>query len=145
VEWLPLSFPALAIMHAYATHRAGRTLGKAVMELEVVDVETLRKPSTARAIRRSLALFAVPIIVTSMDIFRQQSASAGAPPDEPQGGVVLGVNGVLGIVLLLWVLGCLVNLMFASLRSSGRRTWWDRVGKTMVRYRTTRRSLASGS
>ncbi len=147
IESIPLSIPALAIMHTYANYRAGRTLGKAVMELEVVDVETLRKPSLARALRRSLALFLVPILLTSIEALLDQpeiTVGVGGPPAEPQ-GVMLGSNGILGIVLGLWLVVCLANLLFASLRSSGRRTWWDRVGRTMVRYRTTRRSLAGDS
>lgn len=143
LDSVPLSFPAIAAMHTYANHRGGRTLGKAVMELEVVDVETLKKPELARSIRRSLAVFAVPIILTTIEAFLdKQPVSAATPPNEPG---FLSVDGILGIVLLLWVICCLANLLFASLRSSGRRTWWDRIGRTMVRYRTTRRSLAGGS
>jgi uncharacterized RDD family membrane protein YckC/predicted Ser/Thr protein kinase len=139
VEDVPILFPALALMYAYALAKAGRTFGKTVMELEVVDVDTLKKPTLARAIRRSLMMFGLPILIELIEPF---------VPSEPSsaegGGITIG-GDLLGGLVVLWIVLCLINLMVASLRASGRRTLWDRVARSMVRYRTTRRSLADHS
>jgi uncharacterized RDD family membrane protein YckC len=141
LESIPLSIPALAVMHVYATTRAGRTLGKAVMELEVVDIDTLQRPPLARAIRRSLMLFGFPIVATWVEAMIERP-EIPTTAEVSERGAVINSESLFGLLVLLWVIACLVNLMHASLRVSGRRTWWDRVARTMVRYRTTRRSLA---
>ncbi len=138
---IPLVFPIFAILQAWATHR-GTTFGKAVMELEVIDVETLGRPSLARAIRRTLMMLGIPLLIDLIQPF-VETAATGTGASDP--GFKITVDNTLDLVTGLWCLAAFVNLTYASLRVSGRRTWWDRVGRTMVRYRTTRRSLAPGS
>jgi hypothetical protein len=140
VENIPLVFPLFALLQVWTTHR-GTTFGKTVMELEVIDVETLGKPSISRAIRRTLMMLGVPLVSELVQPFVEATNQVAAE----QPGFQLTVENALGILTLVWMIAAFTNLAYASLRASGRRTWWDRVGRTMVRYRTTRRSLAPGS
>jgi len=136
---VPLVLPIFAILQTLATHR-GTTFGKAVMELEMIDVDTLGRPSLARSIRRTLMMLGVPLLADLIQPFFDHGST-----DPAESGFQISFESVLGIITVLWCVAGLVNLTYASLRASGRRTWWDRVGRTMVRYRTTRRSLAPGS
>ena len=138
---VPLAFPLIAIMQVWTTHRGGATFGKTVMELEVIDIDTLGKPSLPRSIRRTLMMLGIPLIVEILQSFLTEPATPGTGKN----GFVLDLDGVLDAIVIVWMLAAIVNLAYASLRASGRRTWWDRVGHTMVRYRTTRRSLARDS
>ncbi len=140
LDRFPFALPALACMHVWATHRGGRTFGKTVMELEIVDIDTLGRPSWPRSIRRMLMLLGLPIVASWIAAVMQRPEVA---VDQP--GRQFGSDDLFGGVLVLWLVVCMANLAYSSWRASGRRTWWDRVGRTMVRYRTTRRSLAAGS
>jgi uncharacterized RDD family membrane protein YckC len=140
LDSVPIAFPLIALLQVWSTHRGGATFGKAVMELEVIDVDTLGKPSIPRAIRRTLMMLGVPLLAEVLTPFvpNEQVSPDGA-------GIQINPDSALDILTITWMIAALVNLTYASLRSSGRRTWWDRVGRTMVRYRTTRRSLARSS
>jgi uncharacterized RDD family membrane protein YckC len=106
------------------TARTGRTLGKWLFELEVVDVVTGGKPTLRRAALREILPIAAPCLVS-------------------------GINSVLGhrgykldtvAEAMFAVLSCAppVLLVWASLRSIAKRTPWDKLSHTMVRYRTRR-------
>ncbi len=142
IERIPLVFPIICMMQVWATHRGGATFGKSVMELEVIDVDTLGRPSISRAIRRTVMMLGLPLLIDVIQPFFAEAATAGT---SGQPGIQVSVDDALYLFTGLWCVAAFFNLAYASLRSSGRRTWWDRVGRTMVRYRTTRRSLAPGS
>jgi len=104
--------------------RTGRTLGQSLLELEVADVRTGGKPSLGRAAIRAGVLVAAPLVYASTE-------------------VVLGLRGyelesVVDDVLAAAVCAVPLALLWASLRSVGKQTVWDKLSGTMVRYRTRR-------
>jgi hypothetical protein len=118
-------FLALAVYQALAVSRWGRTAGKALFELEVVDTATLARPRPTVAIRRSLAMLGVPTLawgvqdaLSALDIDRAAELAEVA-------------------AFLVFPLGLLL-LLHASLRRSGKRALWDRLSGTVVRYRAAR-------
>jgi len=117
---------ALAIMFAVATlclARWGTTPGKALLELEVVDVGTNRKPSLTRAFVREVTLMG-PMLATS---------------------IIRYTHIVYLDVVFTLIAGTLpvLALFVSAWRSQGKRTPWDRVARTQVRYRASRRSSAA--
>ncbi len=128
IETTPVSVVILAVLQALTTARTGTTPGKSVMELEVVDVETLQRPRLSRTIRRSLVLYGLPILALWLDVILQDRTSE---------------RDLFSLIFLGWVVLGLLALIYASLRATGKRTLWDRASRTMVRYRTTRRSVGS--
>lgn len=140
---IPVTLPAVALMYVWAIHRKGATLGKAVMELEVIDVDTLARPSIGRATWRALVMFGLPIVLQIVDVIFFSPPPATV--EQPESGGQMVIDNLPDLLAGLWLLAWMGNLAYASLRASGRRTWWDRLAHTMVRYRTTRRSLAGGS
>ncbi|HEU4733348.1 MAG TPA: protein kinase [Kofleriaceae bacterium] len=109
---------------AVLTARYGRTPGKSLFELEVIDVETGGRPSLRRAVIRTAVLSALPLagvlVSRLLKLYGYELdesieiafvSAACAPP-----------------LLLVW----------ASLRSVSKRTLWDKLSGTMVRYRTRR-------
>jgi uncharacterized RDD family membrane protein YckC len=141
VDSMPIVLPLLAAFQALAVIRWGRSPGKAAMELEVVDVETLARPRPAQTIARTLMLFGFPIAAVTLEALLPGTTQAVTDP--PKVGLSITASNWAGIGTLLWVIVCFVSLLFASPWISGRRTLWDHVAGTMVRYRTRRRSLAS--
>lgn len=106
----------------FCVRRWGRTAGKALFELEVVDMETSQRPPLARAIRRSLALFGIAF-----------AAAWVGPLWKVAGYRTLGdVISVLGLATIP-VSGAL--LLYASARNTSKRAIWDRASSTLVRYR----------
>jgi uncharacterized RDD family membrane protein YckC/tRNA A-37 threonylcarbamoyl transferase component Bud32 len=124
---LLLQFVVMTAYFGFAHARWGRTIGKAIFELEVVDVVTTRKPSLAVSLRRAIIMFAIPIILGVLEIAVDVLTDDREVPD------VISA----GLTTLLAVLGGLA-LLYASARVSGKRAPWDRWCGTMVRYRTTR-------
>ena len=115
----------LVLYHALATARWGRTAGKAIFELEVVDVATAARPRFRQALRRALSMFGVPMIalwllIITLDLERDAA------------------NRIIGFVMALPMLAGVLLLFYASSRIAGKRAKWDRFAGTMVRYRTTR-------
>ena len=90
-------------------------------------------------------MFGVPIVLSWAQAIFDEPVVDTTKVEVSQRGAQVSSESLFGLVLGIYVVAWLANLAYASLRSSGRRTWWDRVAKTMVRYRTTRRSLAAGS
>jgi len=104
--------------------RKGRTLGPWLFELEVVDVATGGKPRLGRAAIRVVLPIALPLAGSLIEY-------------------VLGLYGyefdtVLDVGFgITWLVPPLA-LLWASLRSVGKQTPWDKLSRTMVRYRTRR-------
>ncbi|HEY5935355.1 MAG TPA: protein kinase [Kofleriaceae bacterium] len=119
---MPIVIPVLAIYTALCVARWGRTAGKALIELEVAAIDTGKKPTLARSIRRSIALFGVPIALSVFDlVFDFTDMKLGAD--------------LAGVATFLSMLGGVLLLLYASLRMSAKRTIWDRASGTVVRYR----------
>jgi serine/threonine-protein kinase len=120
----------LYIMLAYALYRSvfvarsGRTLGLWLFELEVVGTETGGKPALRQAVIRVLVPAGVVAIATV--------------PDRVLGLYDYKLDTIAQIVVI--AIACLppLALLWASLRSVGKQTIWDKLSHTMVRYRTRR-------
>ena len=117
-------FVAYLVYTAALIRRNGRTAGQWLFELEVADVATGQRPGLRRAALR-----------------------AGLPVAGPLANLLISfVLGRLGHrlvdltegIFVAMVLAPAVALIWASLRSVGKRTVWDRASGTMVRYRTRR-------
>jgi len=120
--------PILTVLFLYisiATARWGRTLGQSLLELEVVDVTTGLRPRLGPAFLRTAIALGIPLLAFWIDFF------AG----------LLGLE-LIGLAKLVVGIAFLVltplAMVWASLRSPGKRTPWDRMTRTMVRYRTRR-------
>ncbi len=113
-----------AVYQIVCVRRWGRTAGKSLLELEVVRADTGERPSLVLAARRGLALVAIPFAVTAA-----KQALEGTDRDH-------AATGVMFVVFLFWI----VHLAIASARSHGKRTLWDRLSGTLVRYRAAPRS-----
>ena len=101
----------------------GTTPGKAMFELDVVSVDTGARPRRREASLRQLALV-VPVIALAV----------GRP-------LLVGWPRVVtSIPLFAFMIYGLVDLAYAAWRRVGKRTWWDRVSHTQVRYRPSRQS-----
>jgi uncharacterized RDD family membrane protein YckC len=117
----------LVVYALYATAlvaRNGRTLGKWLFELEVVDVTTGTKPTLRRAAIRAILPIALPCLGGLIEL-------------------VLGLQGhtlpnlAKALIVATWCFPAFL-LLWASLRSVSKQTIWDRRSRTMVRYRTRR-------
>jgi predicted Ser/Thr protein kinase len=122
--------PTIAFFFIYLLYgsalvaRSGRTLGQSLFELEVADVATGQKPGLRRgAIRVGLPI-AGPLAgsLTSYVLGWYGYELATIP------GILFIATGFVPPLALLW----------ASLRSVGKQTFWDKLSGTMVRYRTRR-------
>jgi uncharacterized RDD family membrane protein YckC len=104
--------------------RTGRTPGKWMFELEVVDTATGQRPPLRRAAIRAVVPVALPLAAS---IVEWSLRLAG----HKRGGVAEAVSALSACVPPL-------ALLWASLRTHGKLTIWDRLSGTMVRYRTRR-------
>jgi len=117
---------ALAGYAAYATLLVawkGRTLGHWLFDLEVVDVSTGTHPRLARAAVR-VALPVAPLFLCTL--FNYIIRFFG-----------YGLDDLPSILMLVLVP---LALLWAPLRSVSKQTVWDKVSRTMVRYRMRRTS-----
>ena len=120
----PFFFVAYVFYVIALVTRNGRTPGQWLFELEVADVVTGGKPRLGRAAIRVLLPIAAPMAGSLIEY-------------------VLGLYGyefdtILDIGFgITWVLP-LLALLWASLRSVSKQTVWDKLSRTMVRYRTRR-------
>ena len=108
---------------AYATlslSRWGTTGGKALLELEVVDVATNRRPSLARAFVREVTMLGPMIAVAAARYYLHFPEM------------------LVPLVVALTVLA----LFISAWRTPGKRAPWDRVARTQVRYRASHRESA---
>jgi uncharacterized RDD family membrane protein YckC/predicted Ser/Thr protein kinase len=120
-------FLALALYQTVAVSRRGHTIGQWVLELEVADTATGGKPSLVRA--------AIRVVVPGTLVFAKSMVEAvleyaGYGLDELASTILVSLAAVPA-VLLIW----------ASLRSVAKLTVWDKLSRSMVRYRS-RRTLA---
>jgi hypothetical protein len=122
-EWA--LFASALAYHALLVRRWGRTIGKGIFELEVVDVDTLGRPSLARSTRRALVLYGFPIVA-----MMTLSGFAIAELELPM--------QITLVAFAVFVVSCIVLLGWASFRVAGKRALWDKWSGTMVRYRTAR-------
>jgi hypothetical protein len=106
--------------------RWGKTAGKALFELEVVSVATGHRPSWGQAIRREVALGGLPLVMG-------WGAYASEYLGYSESRSVFGILGAASVAILALL------LIHASLRVPGKRTVWDRLSGTMVRYSALRR------
>ena len=104
--------------------RTGRTPGKWLFELEVVATATGQRPSLRRAAIRTVVPIALPLAGALVD---WGSRLAGHRRSD-----------VADIISIVSACAPPVALLWASLRSHGKLTIWDRLSGTMVRYRTRR-------
>jgi len=121
-----ITVPLIVLFCTLTTARWGTTAGKALFELEVIAVATSRKPTLWQAARREIFVFG-PLIAMAWLGEINKYFGAPIPYDLP------------GIFAAVVVFAILANLAYSSLRVPGKRTFWDRHAKTMVRYRTSRR------
>jgi len=122
---ITIQIPAFAAYQALAIARWGRTFGKALLELEVVDVETSARPALGNATRRALVMCGPPwLALWTNDAF----ALFGIEIARDISALLTGLLATAGILALL----------YASARVAGKRAVWDRIAGTMVRYRTSR-------
>ncbi|MCE9578432.1 MAG: protein kinase [Deltaproteobacteria bacterium] len=121
VEENAILWGTVLVFMPLAIARWGRTLGRALLEIEVVSVTTGRPPTWRRAMLRTLAEYGVPALMT---VFANDNERHGQ-----------GVEITVGIALGLTTLGPIVALAYASWLRPDKRTFWDRAAGTMVRYR----------
>jgi uncharacterized RDD family membrane protein YckC len=124
VEFNALIFLAYLLGATALVARKGYTPGKWLFELQVVDTRTGQRPSLRRAAIRAVVPIALPL--------------AGALVNW---GFRLAGHKRSGVAEIIEIVSSGVPplaLLWASLRSYGKLTIWDRLSGTMVRYRTRR-------
>jgi hypothetical protein len=107
--------------------RKGWTPGQWLFELEVIDTATGQRPSLRRAAIRTIVPIAIPL---ASQIVKWALQLAGHQSSE--------VIEIVKIVAIVSSCAPPFALLWASLRSHGKLTIWDRLSGTMVRYRTRR-------
>ena len=122
---LTRALPAAALLQLVATAWRGTTPGKAMFELEVADVAGGNKPRLRAVLVRMLVLYGMIGVIGG--------GAYIAPWPSWMRDALVALGTVLPILLLAR----------ASLRVAGKRTPWDRVAGTIVRYKTSRRSAAA--
>jgi hypothetical protein len=131
VPFLDLVVPVLALVQLLAMARWRTTPGKALFELEVVQIGSGSRWRAAAL--RIFVLYAGVVVVAAIDI-------AQAVTDTVAGNVVVVILEVaLRAVAYGWPF---VALIHAAMRVPGKRPPWDRVAGTIVRYRTGRATMS---
>jgi len=120
----PAFLVALVFYRTTFIARSGRTLGQWLFELEVVDVTTGGRPSLRHAAIRvlvpTLALMAGSTIDSLLELNNDK------------------LDKLLHNILTAIAFVPALALLWASLRSVAKLTVWDKLSRTMVRYRTRR-------
>jgi uncharacterized RDD family membrane protein YckC len=124
VDFNVLIFLAYLLGTTALVARTGRTPGKWLFELEVVDTATGQRPSPRRAAIRAVVPIALPLAGSIVNWGLQLAGHKHSKVAE----AVSILSACAPPFALLW----------ASLRSHGKLTIWDRLSGTMVRYRTRR-------
>jgi uncharacterized RDD family membrane protein YckC len=114
-----------ALYSLLATRRWGRTAGKALFELEVVDLSTGQRPTWKQSFLRMFVLVGIPAVLAWTLELAHEVAD-------------LFPNDLADLLALAWFVLCTLALIHAAARVQGKRTPWDRVAGTMVRYRAPR-------
>jgi len=102
------------------TWRWGRTLGRALLEIEVVSVTTGRPPPWPRALLRTVVEYGPVALLGVLD--------TGSHEDE---GIQIGGGKVAAVVILLVIAAA----AWSAWRRPDKRAPWDLAAGTMVRYR----------
>ena len=128
---ITIAAAGFAIFTTIALAWRGTTPGKALFELEVISLDDASRPRWQQAARRQLAL-CVPVVVFG-------SLKHLAPGQ--------GIESLVGsIPLFAWMLLGFVDLGLSAWTRPGKRTLWDAVSGTQVRYRVARTTRsAAGS
>jgi eukaryotic-like serine/threonine-protein kinase len=119
-----------ALYDTIAVARWGKTIGKSLIELEVLDTATGTRPTLGRCLARASLMFSLPLVLGIAELAVVMLEVAPVPRD------------VWGLAVVAWVVLGVLDLLIASARASGKRALWDRLTRTMVRYRAVRTSLA---
>jgi uncharacterized RDD family membrane protein YckC len=117
----------IAVFQALSIAAWGATPGKALFELEVVAIDTDRKPRLRTALLRSTIEFGPPIMFEWLSFLTDYFGWANNP-----------THFVVRLLAAAAYLLVFVTLLHAALRVPGKRAPWDRLSGTMVRYRTSR-------
>jgi hypothetical protein len=116
---------AVAVMFGAYTAIALRwratTFGKSMFELEVVSTDTGERPRWPRVLVRQVS-FVIPASMLAL----------------VSNYVVAPVSVAFKIAMAAWCALGFIDLAYAAWRRPGKRTLWDRVSHTQVRYRATR-------
>jgi uncharacterized RDD family membrane protein YckC len=118
-----LAFVLGGVLAALSMSRWGVTPGRALLDIEVVTVEGLRRPPLRVALLR-YAVEVGPLAVAVLIAMVGELIDMRFVDD--------AVVGILSVGGILWGIG---GLIWASLRTPDKRAPWDRVAGTMVRYR----------
>ena len=115
--------PGLWLYGTLATWRFGRTLGKALLDLEVIAVGRPRgrPPLGVAALRHAIYLAPVALVI----LLREVARASGSQVAE-------AVGPWATLAAFLWPLAALA---WVSWRRPDKRAPWDRLAGTMVRYR----------
>jgi hypothetical protein len=114
--------PALALYELLTVGRWGSTIGTALFELQITDVDTGGRPSWSSALKRMLLMFGPLIALGLIEI----------PLDAFDLHLLRNIARIAyAIVVVTWV----VHLLYVAWRVPGKRTSWDRFSGTIVRYR----------
>ncbi|HLL22491.1 MAG TPA: protein kinase [Kofleriaceae bacterium] len=124
-EGTPVVFSALIAYQSLAIARWGQTIGKAIFELEVVDIVSMRRPTLAASTRRALALLG-PVTLLAWVLVPVEALELGL------------AKSILAAIVGVLCAAAVIILFHASARVAGKRAVWDKIAGTMVRYRTTR-------
>ena len=106
---------------AALTARNGRTPGQWLFELEVVDATTGKKPTLGRAALHVALPGALPVIASALEALTHHQLDT--------------------LTDVLMIVGCALvplAMIWGTLRSLNKQTFWDRASHTLVRYRTRR-------
>ena len=124
--------PFAAALQFLVLGRWGTTIGFALFELEVVSVDTGRKPTWRAALVRTLwmygPLIALAWLIELLTLFELHRM----------------VTNLMRILYVLMMVSYALALAIAALRRPGKRTDWDRWSGTMVRYRRGHVTAAGG-
>jgi predicted Ser/Thr protein kinase len=124
IVWLP----ALWLYGTLATWRYGRTLGKALLDLEVVSIRSRRPKVTLGAAALRTALYTAPLWI---GVLLRQLGDALANRLPGAAPIIATVGKALIPLAVAWAIAALA---WTSWRRPDKRTPWDRVTGTMVRY-----------
>jgi uncharacterized RDD family membrane protein YckC len=121
-----IGFTVFLVTQFLLLGRFGSTLGYALFELEVASVETGHKPTWRQAALRTLYLGGPVIFFMWLSELLSTLEVSGLfqKPAAAMVGVVIAID--------------VIHLAYASARTPGKRTWWDRRAGTIVRYRRMR-------
>jgi uncharacterized RDD family membrane protein YckC len=124
IVWLP----GLWLYGTLATWRYGRTLGKALLDLEVVSINSRRPKLALAAAALRTGLYTVPLWI---GVLLRQVGEELAYRSPGPGDIIATVGKVLGPLAGAWAIAALA---WTSWRRPDKRTPWDRAAGTMVRY-----------